>query len=245
MKSKIAAFLFLLPALATAGPHYCRTIKIAIIDSGLDITDRRFEGHLCSTGSKSFVVNPKLTDAQNLLDRNGHGTAIASIIQTYAGDSNYCFMVYKYFSSSLSGIVNLANEIKAIRQATEDGADIVNISGGGPQFSEDESLAIKDNPDVVFVVAAGNEGKNTDLPGNEFYPASYGYANEYVVGALGVDGKRLSSSNYGKKVDNYELGEKVHVYIPYDQSTTMSGTSMSTAIKTGKLINEISKKKCK
>lgn len=242
MKLKTLAFLFMLPSLSiAAGTHYCRAIKIAIIDSGLDISDPRFEGHICPSGSKSFVKNPKLTDAQNLLDKNGHGTMIASIIQQYAGDTNFCFRIYKYYSDSLPGIVNLNNEIKAINQAVADGADIVNISGGGPEFSEKESLAISSHPDTVFVVAAGNENQDLDKPNNEFYPASYYLPNEVVVGALGADKKRLPQSNYGKKVVTQELGEDVPGYLPNDKIGMMSGTSMSTAIYTGKFVADVEK----
>lgn len=242
MNLKTLSLLFMAPSLAIAATtHYCRAIRIAIIDSGLDITDVRFQDHLCPTGGKSFVVDPKLTDAQNLLDKNGHGTFIASIIQQYAGNSKFCFRIYKYYSETSPGFVNLINETKAIKQAVAEGADMINISGGGPEFDEDESLAIKDNPDTLFVVAAGNDNQDLDKPENKFYPASYGFKNEVVVGALTADKKRLPQSNYGKNIVFKELGEDVPGYLPDNKVGTMSGTSMATAIYTGKFVADVEK----
>lgn len=242
MKLKTLSLLFMAPSMVIAATtHHCRAIRIAVIDSGLDLSDKRFEGHICPNPGKSFVKDPKLTDAENLLDKNGHGTLVTSIIQQYAGDTKFCFSFYKYYSDTLPGIVNLHNEIKAIKQAIADGADIINISGGGPEFDEDESLAIKNNPDTLFVVAAGNDNQDLDKPENKFYPASYGFKNEIVVGALTADKKRLPQSNYGKNIVFKELGENVPGYLPDNKVGTMTGTSMATAIYTGKFVADVEK----
>jgi subtilisin family serine protease len=237
MKFEIfTTFLLIFPSVTALSKEACRNqIRVAIVDTGLDISDSRFSGHICPTGHKNFIDN------QTLNDINNHGTAVAGLIQQYAGDSNYCLLIYKYYDLSVPGKVNQRREILALQAAVDAGADIVNLSSGGPNFSEDESLIIRDNPNVTFVVAAGNDGQNIDLPGNEYYPASLFYKNMEVVEGIDRNGRITKSSNYSSKIKDKELGEGVLVMLPGNHTDYWSGTSMATAIFSGKLVDKLSK----
>jgi subtilisin family serine protease len=229
--------LLFLTTIASSAP---KTLRVAIVDTGLDITDSRFEGHICPAGHKDFT-------GTGLQDIHSHGTFIAGLIEQNAGPGNYCFLIYKYYLESNPGSVNLDNEVLALQEAVDNGADIVNFSGGGPIFDEKEFLVIKNNPKVKFVVAAGNDGQNLDLVYNAFYPASYYLKNEVVVGNVDILGNRVPSSNYGSKVVNTQNGDNVKSFLPpklcQDLNPNcegyMTGTSMSTAVKTGKLVRKI------
>jgi subtilisin family serine protease len=212
-----------------------KQLRVAIVDTGLDLKDPRFT-HLCPTGHKNFVKSETLDDI------NGHGTHVSGLIELHAGKSNYCMLIYKFYSDSISGSSTTKNEVGAIREAIEDGADVINLSEDGPEFDEDEAIIIKYHPEVTFVVAAGNERKDLDIQGNQMYPASLNYPNIVVVGSLDHNAKRSEYSNYGKKVENWEVGEQVWSYLPNGKYGFMSGTSMSTAIATGKLVDKLSKK---
>ena len=236
MKLEMLALL-LLSISAGASPHHCKPTKIAVVDTGLDLSDPRFKSHLCKTGHRNFV--PKET----MNDTVGHGTHVAGLVQEFATDVNYCILIYKYYQNASSSAQNVRREILALQAAIDNGATVINFSGGGPGFNDDESKVIKNNPQVTFVVAAGNEGQNLDTPGNEYYPASYFYPNLVVVGAVGVNGIRTRYSNYGKHVENWELGEEVISTLPCDVNEVgsrctgrMSGTSQATAIFSGKLV---------
>ncbi len=231
---RLVPFLALLLISAANAPHLPATIKVAVVDTGLDLSDPRFKNHICPTGHKNFV------EGETLKDVNDHGTHVAGLIQGYAGNSNYCFLIYKYYTDSAPMLLNLSREILAFQEAVKNGASVINFSGGGPGFNEDEALFIKYHPEVTFVVAAGNEGKNLDIPGNEYYPASLFYGNMEVVGGIDRNNKRVLSSNYGKKVENKELGQYVYSYLPNGKIGPMTGTSMATAIHTGKLIKRMS-----
>ena len=213
-----------------AFPVCADTLKIAVVDSGLNFNDLRFNKHLCQTGSKDFT-------GEGLSDTNGHGTAIVSLIEEYAGDSDYCIVILKYYSVTSPGQVNLMHEIEALTEATLIGANIVNLSGGGPDFNEEEYLVLKNNPNTTFVVAAGNDGLNIDVPGNEYFPASYRLKNQIVVGNVDEKNKKAPSSNYGTTGTAVEIGEDILAarIIGYG---IIGGTSISTAIHTGKLIKE-------
>lgn len=59
-----------------------------------------------------------------------------------------------------------------------------------------------------------------------------------VVGNKDSFGTRIKSSNYGKLVNRWEIGENQEAY-----GITLTGTSQATAVATGKLIGE-NKNKC-
>jgi subtilisin family serine protease len=231
--------LLLLSTSCFAG-NYCHKIRVAVVDTGLDLEDPRFKDHLCKTDHKDFT-------GTGIRDVNGHGTHIAGIIQQYAKDSNYCLLIYKYYLESASGKQNLDNEVRALEEATKNKVDIVNFSGGGPESSETEYDVIDQNPQITFVVAAGNEHENIDLPGNGYYPASYDLDNIVSVGNIDKYGVKTKSSNWGSRIV-WENGENVFSTIPcriYRSKLAcnayMSGTSMSTAVWTGKLVDKLSK----
>ncbi len=211
-----------------------KKIRIAVIDTGLNLDDPRFKGHLCSTGHTNFVPGETINDI------NDHGTFVAGLIQQYAGQSDYCMIIYKYYTEKATGPQNLNRENRALQESVRNHVDIVNFSGGGPEGDNEEFALIRDNPGITFVVAAGNENSNLDEADNEFYPASYWLKNEKVIAARGTDGLRLKSSNWGSKVE-WEPGEHVKSYLPNGTEGYMSGSSMATAIYSGKLVDKLSK----
>ncbi len=228
----ILSLLLAVPSLAT---NKCQQIRIAVVDTGLDLTDPRFKTHICHTGHKNFVEDESINDT------HGHGTFVAGLIQQYASKSNYCLLIYKYYSESASGSLNLKRESMAFREAIKNGASIINFSGGGGGFNEEEALLIAKNPKVTFVVAAGNEGEDLDVPGNYYFPASLFYKNMHVVGAIDSHGDRSKTSNYSKKIYDTELGENAISFLPNGKMGHMSGTSMATGIFSGKLVDKLSK----
>lgn len=216
-------------------------------------------GHKTFTGEKQIAeTNTKDPVAK---DTHGHGTNIAGVISGYAGDSNFCLVILQYYSPTAKGNDNLKNTVKAIKYAQQIGAKIINYSGGGAERAEEEAKAVKDFIDNggIFVAAAGNE--RSDLSEEPFYPALddprvvvVGNA-EYIEPDSVVDrdftlkinkqyqpvkingsewlGVPVSSSNYGDKVNRWELGTFVE-----GNGIHMTGTSQAAAIATGKLIKE-------
>lgn len=211
-------------------------IKVAVIDTGLDLSDPRFTKYLCESGHMSFVRNESVTDTE------GHGTHIAGLIKQYAGESGgYCLLILKYYSVSQSGRENAYKETLAIQWAISHGASFVNISGGGPDRIEEECTSIRMAPDVMFVLAAGNEGLNLDETGNKYYPAMCGSSNISIVGAKKSEYGQVSTlragfSNHGTRVTAWELGEDVYSTLPNGGFGTLRGTSQATAIHTGRLV---------
>lgn len=185
-----------------------------------------------------------VTGKPNPEDLHGHGTHVAGIIGAVtdpkAGISgvapNVSIMPVKYYSDSNPGSVNLANTIKAIHFAVDNGAKIINYSGGGPSYSHEERLALKraEAAGILVVAAAGNEKQDTDIPENYYYPAAYGLSNIITVAATDINNQLLDRSNWGKtKVDVAAPGQDILSTLPKNRYGTMSGTSQATAFVTG------------
>jgi hypothetical protein len=211
-------------------------LRVAIIDSGLDINDGRFKDKLCKSEYTNLVTHETINDV------NGHGTCVTSLVQEYAKGADYCFLIYKFYSQTDSSDENGKREVTAIQLAINNSANIINLSAGGATYSRPEHTLIHNNPSVTFVVSSGNDGLNLDEGNNKFYPASLQEPNVIAVGATVATGKVAKFSNYGSTVKNYEVGDRVSCAAIGKGNVYLSGTSLSTAIFSGKLINKLGAK---
>jgi subtilisin family serine protease len=127
-----------------------------------------------------------------------HGTHVAGIIAAEENDDGIIGVAPEAKIMSLKFIGpddgTTADAIEAIEYAREMGVKVVNCSWGG----NSNNLALKqaiEESDMLFVVAAGNNGRNIDvLPA---YPAAYDSSNILTVANV-RNGEILGpSSNYG------------------------------------------------
>lgn len=166
-------------------------IKVAVIDSGVTAGHEELIGH---TEAKDIGLGVD--------DGNGHGTHVAGIIgasiSNYYGGSGIApgVQILGYRASDDNGRFMGADTVKAINAAVENGANIINMSLGGPVFTaaEDTALEAAYNAGVTVVAAAGNEAKN-----GYSYPAAYDHV--IAVGASDESGNKTTFSNYGSWVD--------------------------------------------
>jgi subtilisin family serine protease len=196
---------------------------VAVIDTGADVTHPDLANQLWTNPGETANGldddgNNKIDDlygwdfAENdasLLDAGSHfpgwdhGTHVAGIVAAEAnnatGVAGVCpgckIMVLKIASDANGGALSTAAEIKALAYAKSKGVKIVNMSFGGPQWSNAERTAIK-NSGLLAVVAAGNESLDNDMAVgvdlnsdgqadifSPSYPASYTLPNILTVGA--------------------------------------------------------------
>jgi subtilisin family serine protease len=87
-----------------------------------------------------------------------------------------------------------------IAYAAVEGADVINLSLGGPdsfdQFMSD-AVDVAAQQGAVVVAAAGNDGTNNDDPATPFVPCNLPQPNLICVGALNEAGNLASFSNFG------------------------------------------------
>jgi thermitase len=143
-----------------------------------------------------------------------------------------------------NGGANLANAVKSIDYAVENGADVISASWGG-SFPDSianpiaEAIERAEKAGVLFVAAAANSSKNNDT--NNFFPTNAPYSNVIAVAATGEDDKKASFSNYGEeKVHLGAPGVDILSTIPGDKYKTLSGTSMATPLVAGMVALQIS-----
>lgn len=227
-----------------------RKVIVAVIDTGLDANHPSLSANVWrdpksrkSPGVGIYGWN-FVVDKPNPLDDHGHGTHVAGIIGAVADPQRgvsgvahkVSIMSVKYYSDANTGAVNLRNTVRAINYAIDQGARIINYSGGGPEFSEDEYLAIKraESKGILFVAAAGNEHQDTDLSENYYYPSAYRLSNILSVAATDINNNLLRSSNWGKtRVDVAAPGENIYSTLPGGRFGYMTGTSQATAFVSG------------
>lgn len=227
-------------------------IIVAVIDTGIDATHPDLKMNLWQDPLSGREVHgwDFVTDRPNVNDEHGHGTHIAGIIGAIANPmvgvagvaQRVAIMAVKYYSDRLSGAKNLYNSVRAINYAVDHGAKIINYSGGGPEFSEEEFLAVKraERRGVLFVAAAGNLHQDIDQSVHYYYPASYRLSNIISVASIDRFNHLLPSSNWGRtRVDVAAPGEEIFSTMPRDRKThlptygEMTGTSQATAFVSG------------
>lgn len=185
----------------------------------------------------NFVSNNNKLD-----DNHGHGTHIAGIIGAEAGNKKgisgispkVSLMVLKYFDPKVPNTDNLKNTIASIKYAVKMGAHIINYSGGGTDYSQDEhdAVAEADKKGILFVAAAGNERSNSDQ--YHYYPADYNLKNIISVTAIDPTTEVLPSSNFGvNTVDIAAPGQNILSCLPHNSYGLMTGTSQATAFVSG------------
>jgi hypothetical protein len=86
--------------------------------------------------------------------------------------------------------------------------------------------ALKQAPEILFVVAAGNGDNNVSF--DEFVPSSFQLPNMITVGAVDQAGEETSFSSFGPMVNVHANGFEVESYIPGGERLKFSGTSMAS-----------------
>ena len=170
-------------------------VVVAVIDTGVSKV-----GDLAET---KFVAGYNfLSNNANADDDHGHGTHVAGTIAQSTNNKigvagvayGASIMPLKVLSAGGSGSV--AGISQAIRWAADHGANVINMSLGGPSPVGTMGSAVKyaREKGVVVVAAAGNDGR-----GRVGYPAAY--PGVVAVASTQFDETTTFYSNWGKEID--------------------------------------------
>ena len=210
-------------------------IKVALLDSGVDVNHPLLSG--VPIRQKDFLPPLPITHKR---DFNSHGTAMASVIashtDSYSGVAPGC-EILSYRVIDDSGNADSYTVASAIITAVKDGADVINLSLGGENGSEvlKQSVSYANNHGIPVIAAVGNEGI-----GSVNFPAAY----EGVIGvaSVGANGRVSNFSNFGEGVDLAAPGTGVLTASDSADMGIFTGTSISTAIVTGAVAMELSRR---
>jgi subtilisin family serine protease len=167
-------------------------------------------------------------------DDHGHGTHVAGTIGA-VGDNDIGvtgvaqrvrLMPLKFLTAAGSGTT--ADAVSAILYASQQGADVLNNSWGGDEYSQAlaDAIAVTDSRDQLFVAAAGNDSSDNDFA--PAYPASFDFPNVISVAATDNTDELAWFSNVGRNsVDLAAPGLEIYSTWPGGGYLSLSGTSMA------------------
>jgi cyanobactin maturation PatA/PatG family protease len=210
-------------------------ICVAILDGPVD------QSHPCFDGANLTPLQTLVSDGASSGLMSGHGTHITSVIfgqhsSLIPGIASGCRgLIVPVFSDNTTGALSQLDLARAINQAVEQGAHVINISGGQlAQTAEaDPMLAnavrfCNDNG-VLIVAAAGNDGCQC-----LHVPAAL--PSVLAVGAMNAQGLPFDFSNWGDAYQTQGIlapGENILGAVPGGGTTLKSGTSFATPIVSG------------
>ncbi|MFI6638597.1 S8 family peptidase [Streptomyces sp. NPDC050504] len=215
---------------AWAGGYDGKGVKIAVLDTGVDSAHPDLKGQV--------VAEQNFSSAADAKDRNGHGTHVASTAAGTGAKSQGAYKGVAPGARLLNGKVlddfgqGSDSEILAgIEWAVAQGADIVNMSLGGPDSPELDPLEAAVNKltaekGVLFAVAAGNSGPR---PSTVESPGSADAA--LTVGAVDDADALANFSSRGPRVG--DGGFKPDVTAPGVEITAAAAAGSMLAEKLG------------
>ena len=192
-------------------------VTVAILDSGVYPHEA-----LAGTSIKQMDLVGTADDPQ--ADYTGHGTAVADIVHSVAPRAD--LLSIRVLDSD--GIGDTFTVAQGIIAATDNGADVINLSLGsyGNSVVLHDAVNYAAERGTAVVAATGNDGIE-----QVSYPAAY----DNVIGVTAVDatGAFAEFSNFGDEVDLGAPGVGVNTAWEEDASVAFSGTSAATPFVAG------------
>ncbi|AWN24298.1 peptidase S8 [Deinococcus irradiatisoli] len=228
----------------TLVPELGKGVKVAVIDTGIDLSHPAFQGKLDLAGAMDYLDGDSSPQEVNSAttgysDGYGHGTAVADIVLQVA--PNATILPIRVLDPSGGG--DTATIASAISYAVSAGAKVINLSLGSSSDSSAVNSAIQNavKQNVVVVAAAGNTGNTSVL-----YPAvnadtttSQGLGS-VGVGSINASYLKSSFSAYGSSLELEAPGENVMTAFPGGGVVKATGTSFSTPVVSGVLALAVS-----
>jgi subtilisin family serine protease/flagellar hook assembly protein FlgD len=205
-------------------------VRIAVVDSGVDVTHPDLVGKIAGR----FNAVTGSTDVRDVV---GHGTGVASVAA--AATNNGTGMAGAGWDSTVlavkvadrTGRIFTDDLAAGIVWAVDSGADVINLSLGGPSSDrlERDAIDYARKAGVLVVAAAGNTGAT-----GKQYPAAH--PDVLSVGATNAAGSaRAPFSTFGSWVDVAAPGRDIVVAVPGGGYAKADGTSFSSPLVAGQV----------
>lgn len=206
-------------------------IKIAVIDSGIDLQHPAFQGGLVPSAEMwDYVGNDAVPQEEGALGVDaafGHGTSVAGIILQIAPKAK--ILPLRVLGPSGSG--DVLNVAAAINRAIQADARIINLSLGSDTDSQAVSDAINaaTSRGIFVISSSGNtNNENITFPANQATNLNIAIDSfSLSVGSVDANDDKSAFSTFGTTLEVVAPGEQVFGPVPGDKLGAWSGTSMS------------------
>ena len=210
-------------------------ICVAVLDGPVDLA------HPCFAGADVRQLDTLAADPVGPGPMSVHGTHVASLIfgqpdSPVTGLAPRCRgLIAPVFRDGAERYVSQIDLARAIEQAVQEGAHVINISGGEaspdgqPEGTLRRALQLCEDNNVLVVAAVGNDGCSCLQ-----VPAAV--PSVLAVGALGADGKPLESSNWGEAYRSNGIlasGENIRGAAPGGGTVSLTGSSFAAPLVSG------------
>ncbi len=196
-------------------------VTVGVIDTGIDVNHDELIGKIID--GWDFY-----NDDETVFDEGdaSHGTQIVGIISANLDGQGIAGLAAKAQIMPLkfieNGIGYTSDAIDAIEYAKSHGVNILNCSWGSQEYNQALKDAIEQNPDILFICAAGNTGDSTKI-----YPAAYQLSNVIAVASVNQLGELALTSSYGSQVAIAAPGEEIYSTSADNNYTYGNGTSLA------------------
>ncbi len=214
------------------------TAILAVLDSGADLNHPDLRPSLLTDDGGRVIGFNAIQQTQLPQDDHGHGTHVSGIALAAANNGlgiaglashhpnqpsdavGVRLMPVKVLNSRAGG--RQSDVANGITWAADHGADVINMSLGGDEFSETVARAVDYayRKGVVVIAAAGNSGASSPV-----YPA--GYLHVTAVAATDPQDRLADYSNWGAGIDVCAPGSSIFSTGIGGGFLLQSGTSMA------------------
>ena len=206
-------------------------LRVAMVDTGVAYDQpfvaerlaRRPDGSL--VGYDYWDEDPRpydLDSGRSLFLARRHGTLVASLLLAEAPD--IALVPYRVPSRNMTRMAAL------VEAANRDNVRIIGMPLGSNRKESWYAFeaAARAHPDILFVMSAGNYGRDIDR--KPVYPASLGLANALVVTSTQRNGQLGDGSNWGAmSVDIMVTADGLAARDANGKKRMVSGTSMAAS----------------
>ncbi|MFD4317672.1 S8 family serine peptidase [Streptomyces sp. NPDC058548] len=212
-------------------PRVC----VAVLDGPVDLS------HPCLAGADLTRLDTLVQEPAGTGPMSLHGTHVTSLIfgtpgSPVTGLAPRCRgLILPVFRDGGDGRVPQMDLARAIERAVEEGAHVINISGGERTEADQadtllaRALRLCEDRGVLVVSAVGNDGADTHQ-----VPAAV--PSVLAVGAAAADGRPLDISNWGADYRSHGVlapGQDIEGAAPGGGLAALTGSSFATPLVAG------------
>lgn len=206
-------------------------LRVALVDSGVNYQLDELANSLALNDNDELIGYDFWDNDNTPFDANParspffvqrHGTRTASILLREA--PNIALVPYRYPRPDMSRMAQL------VAHAAKHDVRIIGMPLGSNSEAEWQAFsnAVKAHPEILFIVSAGNNGRDIDL--NPVYPAALEHSNILVVTSANDFIEPADRTNYGKASVDYLLPAEEIIATDFNgEEIQVSGSSYAVS----------------